>query len=127
MLKSIAGRYHDLVTLTPITTINAKTIAKVYHKLIETIWNIGFDVVVTLVDGHNSNCKFYKDELCSRLMNLWIPNPLDSGNRIFLLFDPTHLFKNFYSNFINKKYFECPDFDGKTLKPICNIFVMYTT
>ena len=48
---------------------------------------------------------------------MWIPNPLDPGNRIFLFFDPTYLFKNFDSNFINKKYYECPDFDGKTLKP----------
>ena len=117
MLKSVAGRYHDIITLTPITSINSKITAKVYHQLLEVALKIGFDVTVTLVDGHNSNCKFFKNELYFGMMNLWIANPLNSANRIFLLFDPTHLFKNFYCNLINKEYFECPTFEGIVMKP----------
>ena len=36
---------------------------------------------------------------------MWIPNPLSQGSRIYLLFDPTHLFKNIYNNFRNKENF----------------------
>ena len=90
MLKSVAGRYHNIITLTLIKSINSKIITKVYHQLLAVALKIGFDVTVTLVDGHSSNCNFFKDELCSGMTNLWVTNPLDSANRIFLLFDPTH-------------------------------------
>ena len=70
MLKSIAGRYHDIITLTPIKSINSKIIANVYHQLLEVALKIRFDVTVTLVDGHSSNYKFFKNELCSGVMNL---------------------------------------------------------
>lgn len=116
MIKSIAGRYHDVVTLTPLTCINSGIILKVYMTLLKTVVEIGFDVTVTLVDGHSSNCKFFKDELCSGMLNCSINNPLKSQNRIFLLFDPVHLFKNFYNNFINKKFFECPNFENEIIK-----------
>ena len=43
--------------------------------------------------------------------------PLKAGYRIFLLFDPVHVFKNFYNNLINKLYFECPNFEDKVLRP----------
>ena len=42
---------------------------------------------------------------------------MSPGERIFLLFDPVHIFKNYYNNFVNRKYFECPDFDGTVVKP----------
>ena len=50
----------------------------------------------------------------------WQPpskHPMNPGERIFLLFDPVHIFKNYYNNFVNRKYFECPDFDGTVVKP----------
>ena len=31
-----------------------------------------------------------------------------SGGRIFLLFDPTHIVKNIYNNFLTKKVFKMP-------------------
>ena len=126
MLKSVAGRYQDIVSLTPLTRIDAKIITKVFTTLLETAVKIGFDITVSILDGHSSNCKFYK-ELCSGMMNLCIVNPLKAADRIFLLFDPVHLFKNFYNNLINKLYFECLNFEDKVLKPnmqhiknICN-------
>ena len=85
--------------------------------ILETAVKIGFDVTVTLVDGHSSNCKFFKDELYSGMLNCSISNPLKSQNRIFLLFDSVHIFKNFYNNLINKKFFECPVFENEVLQP----------
>ena len=85
--------------------------------ILETAVKIGFDVTVTLVDGHSSNCKFFKDELCSGMLNCSISNPLNSQNRIFLLFDSVHIFKNFYNNLINKKLSECPVFENEVLQP----------
>ena len=116
MLKSVAGHYKDIVSLTPLTRIDYKIIAEVFTALLETAVKIGCDITVSLLDGHSSNCKCYK-ELCSGMINLSIVNPLKAGYRILLLFDPVHVFKNFYNNLLNKLYFECPNFEDKFLKP----------
>ena len=116
MSKSVAGHYKDIVSLTPLTRIDYKIIAEVFTTLLETAVKIGFDITVSLLDGHSINCKCYK-ELCSGMINLSIVNPLKAGYRILLLFDPVHVFKNFYNNLTNKLYFECPNFEDKFLKP----------
>ena len=90
MLKSVAGRYQTIVSLTPLTRIDYKIIAEVFTTL--TALKIGFDITVILLDGHSNNCKFYK-ELCSGMINLSIVNPLKAGYHIFLLFDPVHVFR----------------------------------
>ena len=115
-MKSVAGRYQDIISLTPLTRIDSKIIAEVFTTLLETAVKIGIDITVNLLDGHNSNCKFYK-ELCSGVINLSIVNHLNAGYRIFLLFSPVNVFKNFYNYLINKLYFECPNFEDKVLKP----------
>ena len=43
-------------------------------------------------------------------MKTFIENPYNNGKPIFLLFDSTHLFKNFYNNFRNKRYLFCPEY-----------------
>ena len=74
---------------------------------------IGFDVVVNDVDGHSANRKFYKEKLCEGVLKISIPHPFLEGARYFLLFDKTHVFKCIYNNFVNKKEFKCPDFNGE--------------
>ena len=41
-----------------------------------------------------------------------IPHPYNQGSRIFLPYDSVHVFKCTYNNFLNKKWFRCPNFDG---------------
>ena len=54
------------------------------------VTELGFDISVTMTDGHSSNVKFFKEKLCDGFMKMWIPNPMHAGNRIFPLFDPTY-------------------------------------
>ena len=73
--------------------------------------DIGFDVVSNTLDGHSANRKFYK-KLCNGQMEQSIQHPYDHGSRIFLPFDSVHVFKCTYNNFVNRKRFKCPNFDG---------------
>ena len=41
-----------------------------------SITSIGYDVVVSLVDGHSSNVKFYQKELFAEKPGLFIPHPV---------------------------------------------------
>lgn len=112
MIASIAGQYQDIVSLTPIVNIDSQQIKKHFLAVLKSVSEIGFRVVSTTLDGHSSNCRFYKEELGNGEMQVSFQNPFSDGQPVFLLFDTTHLFKNFFTNFMNKKFFECPPFHG---------------
>ena len=61
------------------------------------IWHYGYNDLWTLLD-----------KFCDGFMKMWVPNPLFPCNLIYLLFDPTHLFKNISNNFKTKDNFSCP-------------------
>ena len=96
MIKSVAGNYKDVVSITCLVNINADILHKVWLNVVKVVTELKFDITVTMTDGHSSNVKFFKEKLCGGFMKMWVPNPLSPGNRIFLLLDPTHLFKNIF-------------------------------
>jgi hypothetical protein len=58
---------------------------------------IGFDVKLVLTDGHRTNIKFFT-ELGEGSLELKIQNS-STNSMFFTMFDPVHIFKNFYHNF----------------------------
>ena len=110
MFKSIASKYEDVIAMVPLTTINSSTLLNLFTSVMTAITSIGYDVVVSLVDGHSSNVKFYKEELCGNTFTSYIPHPVDEKLFFYLLFDATHIFKCIYNNFQRKVVFECPNF-----------------
>ena len=117
MIKSVAGRYHDMVALVPISKINAEVIDKLWHKILKVVTDIGFDVVSNTCDGHSANRKFYLDKLCKGELKPCIPHPFKENSLIYLPFDSVHVFKCIYNNAVNKKKFNCPPFDGQKIEP----------
>jgi hypothetical protein len=117
MVSSVAGSYRDMVAMMPIVKIDASVILSNFEKVVEALQEIGFQVTSVLTDGHSANRRFYSEKLCGGNLASSAPNPHFPGEKIFLLFDPTHLFKNYYSNFFNKKIFSCPDFDDQKVQP----------
>ena len=79
-------------------------------SVLKAISEIGYNVVVSLVDGHSSNVKFYQKELCGDELALHIEHPVDKNRLLFLLFDPTHVFKCICNNFQKRIVLECPNF-----------------
>ena len=97
----------------PITSLNADKLLKIWKNVAKVLTEIGFNIVVTTVDGMRTNVSFYNKlaDLSSRaLYELFVRNPFDLNKLIFLTFDTTHLFKNFYNNFNTYKEFHFPVF-----------------
>ena len=67
-------------------------------------------MVATITDGHESNVKSYA-KLIGTNPQHYVNNPYFPGRKIFLLFDPVHLFKTFYNNFMNYSIFRYPTYD----------------
>ena len=111
MIKSICGKYQDVVSMTQISNISAEKIRIVWENCMSVLSEIGFIVVVTMTDGHKSNESFFKQLLGKSKDQFFIAHPYFPGQQIFLLFDPIHLFKNFYNNFMVNEIFSYPIFE----------------
>jgi hypothetical protein len=120
MIKSLAGNYRDVVTMIPLSHINSGIISDAFNSVLKAVTDTGFNVVASICDAHAANRKFYAKELCGGELKLSIDNPYKKSSPIFLLFDPTHIFKNFYTNLLNKKKFLCPAFEGIPLSADIN-------
>ena len=94
MLKSIGGKYQDIVSMVPIVGINADKLFSIWKNIVSHMTMIGFDIAVTMTmtDGHSSNMKLFNKILKNHPRNHSVEN---SDN---LLFDPLNLFKIFYNN-----------------------------
>ena len=124
MIKSVAGKYEDIVSMVPIVNISSEKIFEVWTNVVKHVTALNFNVVATTADGHKSNMKFYKQHLCKGQLRPYIQNPFNLSNKIFLLFDPTHLLKCIYHNFRGKESFVCPKFaDSGEILP--NMYPMF--
>ena len=97
----------------PITNINTTILYTNWVSNIKVLTEIGFNVVATITGGHESNAKFFARLFGINLQPYYVNNPYSSGKKIFLLFDPVHLFKNFYNNFMNYSTFRYPIYDAE--------------
>ena len=76
MFKNIASKYEDRVVMVPLMKIGSSILHKLFNDVMNVITAIGYDVVVSLVDGRFSNVKFYKKEVCADKPTSFIPHPL---------------------------------------------------
>ena len=105
MIKSICGIYRDVISMIPITNINATILYTIWESNIKILTEIGFNVGATITDGHESNVKFFARLHGINLQPYYVNNSYSSGKKIFLLFDPVHLFKHIYNNLLNYSTF----------------------
>ena len=49
MIKSIAGKYRDVISMTPINRLNAEKLVKIWKNVVKAVTEIGFDIAVTTV------------------------------------------------------------------------------
>ena len=117
MIKSVGGKYMDMVCMSPIDKLDSDILHSMWLNVLEKLTEIGFDVVSDTVDGHSSNRKFYKEKLCGGVMKTQIPHPFKEDAWLFPLFDTVHIFKCDYNNFVNKRKFVCLDSDGLEVAP----------
>ena len=76
MFKNIASKYEDRVVMVPLMKIGSSILHKLFNDVTNVVTAIGYDVVVSLVDGRFSNVKFYRKEVCADKPTSFIPHPL---------------------------------------------------
>lgn len=107
MVKSLVSRYKDVVAIYPVANLTASKQNECYNEVIKSLNSVGFCVVAISVDNATTNRKFFTDFLCGGTLRTSITN-VETGQPIFLIFDPVHDLKNVYNNFQARKLFECP-------------------
>ena len=107
MVKSLSSGYKDMVGIYPVKNLKAETQKQCFNKIMYLLHEIGFNVVGVSVDNAAANRKFYKDFLCDGIRKSSITNSF-TGGKIFLIFNPTHVIKNIYNNFLARKVFKLP-------------------
>ncbi len=120
MIKSVAGQYSDMVAMCPTKNLEADKLAKETMKVLGSLRDLGFKVLVLSLDNATPYRKFLL-QLCGGTLKPSIPNPEDPDSPLFLTFDAVHNFKNIYNNFNNKKVFLYPSFEDKN-KILCAKF-----
>ena len=106
MIKSVAGKYRDIIAMVPISNLHADKQYTTWCNTAPALKEIGFDIVFIMTDGNKVNVTFF-NRICEGSIKTWINSPF-TGAKMYLGFDPIHLFKCFYTNFHNKKCFKCP-------------------
>ena len=70
----------------PLTKMGSSILHKFFNDVINAITTIGYDVVVSLVDGPSSNVKFYKRNLCADKPTSVTPHPLNQHRFLYRLY-----------------------------------------
>ena len=107
MIKSLSSNYKDMVGIYPVKNLKAETQKQCFDKIMQLLHEVGFNVIGISVDNAAANRKFYKHFLCNGTWRSSINNKF-TGGEIFLVFDPTHIIKNVYNNFLTRRVFKLP-------------------
>jgi len=107
MVKSVVGKYKDLVSIYPMSKLTASKQLECFNEVMTLLRKVSLNVVVISVDNASTNRKFLVDCLCEGELKTRIIDPV-TRQPIFLIFDPVHDLKNVYNNFQSRKLFECP-------------------
>jgi hypothetical protein len=98
LISSLAGNYEDMVCFVPTVTLNWSDLLRHFEKVMRALSTVGFSVNLVLLDGHKTNVRFLS-ELGEGHLEVCLENPFQIGAQLFTMFDPVHIFKNFYHNF----------------------------
>lgn len=111
MVKSLAGKYCDVVGMFPIHGFNVEILNDVFRKVMQLVLEVGFDCVCCVSDNHPINRSFFKT-LGGGSLRHSVPNPCDAQKDLFLLIDPTHNVKNIYNNFQRRTHIQFTETDA---------------
>jgi len=107
MVKSLTSKYKDIVAIYPISKLTADIQHRCYNEVMALLRKVLLNVVAISVDNASTNRKFFVDCLCEGKLKTHITDA-ETGQPIYLIFDPVHDLKNLYNNFQSRKVFHCP-------------------
>ena len=102
MVKSLSSSYKDMVAMYPIKNLRAESQKACFDEVMALPHGIGFNVIGIFVDNALANRQFFKEFLCGGELKESVVHPFTRG-QMFLIFDPTHIIRNIYNNFLSKR------------------------
>ena len=110
MVKSLKGKFQDMVAIYPVSNLNKKILRKTFYEVMDRLYQSGLIVLAISVDNSSTNRSFYVNELCNGKLSTSIDHPHFPDTPLFLLFDSSYKIKNVYDNFLNRRRFIMPKF-----------------
>ncbi len=114
MISSVCGKYQDVLAMYPTSRLTSTDLMNYFSLIIPALHSIGFCAIGTSVDSYTANRKFY-NELCQGKLQVSIPHPCDPTQLMFLIIDSVHNLKNVYNNWLARRMFICPPFQGSEM------------
>lgn len=105
MIQSLYGSMEEIVRLIPVAKQTQSDLAGAILKAIGFLQSKGFTVLACVADGNRLNQATFKhltSGVNAKSMK-WFENPSSNSEKIFVVFDYVHIFKNWRNNWINKK------------------------
>eukprot|EP00094_Tigriopus_californicus_P004617 TCALIF_04445-PA protein Name:"Protein of unknown function" AED:0.29 eAED:0.30 QI:0/0/0/0.16/1/1/6/0/546 len=112
MVKSIAGKFKDMVALYPCTKLTAEMLEAQVNEVLRALDSIGFEILALCMDNATTNRKYFKKILCDGELKPFIQHPIDPNLKLFIFFDSVHNKKNAFNSFMNREQFICLPFHG---------------
>ena len=107
MIKSLSCKYNDTIGIFPMNALTANELHQWYVRIMDLVLKIGFYVCTIILDNSHVNRKFFITNLCDGKLSTHTNSPW-TNDKLFLIFDPTHNWKNLYNNFEKRGVYECP-------------------
>lgn len=114
MLSSVFSKFKDVVTIVPVSNLTAPQLKSMLLHVIEEVEKVGFTVLASVSDNNAVNRKAYELLTPNGILQPSIAHPVDSGRKLFLIFDTVHILKCIRNNWIAKpeRVLKFPDFEN---------------
>lgn len=114
MIQSLLSKHKEVIGLYPVKRLDGDYQTNILDQCLILLHNIGYIVIVMVMDNHKVNNKTYKifsssDEIATYFTNKYMTE--QQQGKIFLTFDHSHLIKSIRNNFQNASTFHFPSFD----------------
>ncbi|VEN43153.1 unnamed protein product [Callosobruchus maculatus] len=116
MISSAFGHFKEVIGLVPVYNITGIDLKQYVLDAVNSVQNYGFKVLCIIADNSRLNQNAF-NQLSHQF---YIENPKFVNEKIFILFDFVHIFKNIRNNWLNQKEVEkafiFPDFNDYSIE-----------
>lgn len=102
MIQSLFSKFKDVVFILPVKKITSDVLFIILKKIIVSLEEFGFKVVVIVTDNNSINRKCVAN-FNNPIANYVYPHPCDSERPLFYCVDSVHIIKSVRNNWVNQK------------------------
>ena len=105
MIRSVIEKYEEVIALHSVSKLTLEILHTLFLRSLKLLNERGLNPIAVVVDNSTPNRNLLMNKLCSGKIVPFIPNPNPvSGERLHLLWDSVHNYKNVYNNWIKEVF-----------------------